>query len=167
MGYFSWIFSDTEKNLKIGSHGYLLLPDGGYLYVPHYEGFGVFDGKDVYDLVLEWNRPYLNKDMLIPPDLERLKGYPEPYAKEWYERALKEYENNVKYLEAYKNGMTDEEMLNLTNEKDWKRYLGIEIACYNAQNAALPCPIKIVQLKKNVGKYKELPPSKSDPEQGF
>ena len=46
------------------------------------------------------------------------------------------------------------------------RWIGIAIACYNEQNAALPFPIKIAEARRE-RKYSELPTSKADPEQGM
>lgn len=48
---------------------------------------------------------------------------------------------------------------------DWKRILGIAVACYDEQNAALKYPIKIAST--NQCKYEDLPASKSDPNQGW
>ena len=59
MGCFSWIYSDTQKPLRIGEPGILVLPQGGVLMEPVYRGYGMFAGQDVYELVAEWNRSYL------------------------------------------------------------------------------------------------------------
>lgn len=59
MGCFSWIYSDTQKPLRIGELGILVLPQGGELVEPAYRGYGMFAGQDVYELVAEWNRNYL------------------------------------------------------------------------------------------------------------
>lgn len=45
------------------------------------------------------------------------------------------------------------------------RMIGINIACYDEENAKLKYPIKIVENKDL--KYEEVAPSKNDPEQGF
>ena len=49
--------------------------------------------------------------------------------------------------------------------KEFKRKIGISIACYDEQNAALKYPIKIARLKNSV--YEECSPSDSDPNQGW
>ena len=61
MGTFSWMFADEENrhNLQIGHRGYLALPDGNFLYERGYAGYGIFDGQDVYELVVHWNREYI------------------------------------------------------------------------------------------------------------
>lgn len=46
------------------------------------------------------------------------------------------------------------------------RNIGIDIACYDEDNASLPYPIKITSKKTGIC-YEELPPSKWDPEQGL
>jgi hypothetical protein len=44
------------------------------------------------------------------------------------------------------------------------RYLGIDIACYDEDNASLPFPIKITTAPYN---YEDMGPSESDPNQGW
>lgn len=55
MGSFSWLFADTNntKNLRADRKGYVACPDGTFICEPCYETYGVFDGKDIYDLVVE------------------------------------------------------------------------------------------------------------------
>ena len=48
---------------------------------------------------------------------------------------------------------------------DYKRIIGIDIACYDEQNASLPYPIKIVH-NGNIP-YEQALPSMSDPDQGW
>ena len=48
--------------------------------------------------------------------------------------------------------------------KDWKRDIGIDIACYDEQNEDIPYPIKITS---KVMEYDSVSPSKSDPNQGW
>lgn len=68
MGYFTWTFADKPLKYKkdgeisrtcklhYDGSGYLLCPDHSYFYEPDYEGYGIFDGHDAYDLVVDWNR---------------------------------------------------------------------------------------------------------------
>jgi hypothetical protein len=49
--------------------------------------------------------------------------------------------------------------------EDYKRSIGIDIACYNDQNAALKYPIKIAERKNSV--YETCEPSLSDSDQGM
>ena len=64
MGHFSWIYSDTNKQLvdnKIADT-YLLVPKpfqekyGKAIYEGCYGGYGNFGRYDVYDLIPEWNK---------------------------------------------------------------------------------------------------------------
>ena len=70
MGSFSWLFADTNntKNLRANRRGYVACPDGTFICEPCYETYGIFDGKDVYDLVVDWNREFIaeNPDHLLP-----------------------------------------------------------------------------------------------------
>lgn len=61
MGSFSWLFADTNntKNLRANRRGYVACPDGTFICEPCYETYGIFDGKDVYDLVVDWNRKFI------------------------------------------------------------------------------------------------------------
>ena len=54
MGSFSWLFADTNntKNLRADRKGYVACPDGTFICEPCYETYGIFDGKDVYEMVL-------------------------------------------------------------------------------------------------------------------
>lgn len=160
MGCFSWTFADknNEKRLKMGHKGYILTPDNQFIKTPDggYEGYGkFFDSNkgvmvDVYDLVVDWNRPHLTEIVNNP-----LKK--------------KEFNDLYKMLASFavvgdlfaeefvRNEVKAERVPNyLLN--DWKRCLGIEIACYDEDNQRLPFPIKIVS-NKNCGNYKSLPAS--------
>lgn len=43
-------------------------PDGTFIHEPCYEGYGEFNGQDVYELVVRWNRAFIaeNPDFLLP-----------------------------------------------------------------------------------------------------
>ncbi len=113
----------------------------------------VFDHYDIYDLVVDWNRSHLG-------DLLKVKSR---HFLRWPEQLI------AAIL------ISDERALQLINQLyspdhfmryEWKRNLGIEIACYDEDNAKLPYPIKIV-CSSNCYKYSDLPPSKSDEGQGL
>ena len=174
MGVFSWMFADknNEKNLKLYHKGYLLTPDNKALKAEEYEGYGEFDGHDAYDLVADWNREYLSQhpEFLVPQhrrwwdesnniwiedDPKRVDKFA------WYpyyadlSLSKKEVEQKISEDEKAKKEMIFAE---------W-RCIGIDIACYDDQNAALPYPIKIVRNGRV--KYNEVPASNGDPNQGF
>ena len=76
MGCFSWVFCDKgpvrkkndtdvyarptkEQRLMIGEEAYVLIPKefgGGHIYESRYDGYGNFGGKDIFELVADWNR---------------------------------------------------------------------------------------------------------------
>jgi hypothetical protein len=76
MGFFSWKTSDSDKSIsnEDSSRGagrvYMLTPTHRYV-EDSYEGYGVFGGKDYYELVYE-----LNKDKYVGNDSQesRSKG---------------------------------------------------------------------------------------------
>lgn len=159
MGCFSWMFCNTKnRRLKIGRPGYLLTPDGGYIKEESYDGYGNFGGKDVYALVAEWNRPFLNTNMLIRP---LISEYP---LEEYYERAMRRYTLQCQRLNDYASFKLSDEEMNKKYGFDWKRNIGIDIACQDEQNESLPYPIKIASCKKD---YSKMPASKDDPYQGL
>lgn len=176
MGSFSWLFADTNntKNLRANRRGYVACPDGTFICEPSYETYGIFDGKDIYDLVVDWNRKFIaeNPDHLLPHvhcwtkdgalvrTTYRLKDFP------WYPV--------VADLSIPFEDLHDALIAHLKKELGDKfspyrteiRSIGIDIACYDEDNASLPYPIKITSKKTGIC-YEELPPSKWDPEQGL
>lgn len=164
MGCFSWMFADTdnEEALNIGESAYVACPDGTVIYEQGYDGYGEFDGHDVYDLVAEWNRDYISEANVRRPLRERL-GNTEQDEK-WFQAELKEYENDCQRLKDFISGKSDEYMKEKYGET-YKRSIGLDIACYDEENAVLKYPIKICK-EKPVG-YDLIPASKGDPNQGF
>ena len=148
MGQFSWIYSDTNKQLIDDKKAdtYLLVPKpfqdkyGKAIYEECYEGYGRFGKYDVYDLIPEWN-----KDM-IPEILRRQKNGT-------WECSMNE--TDIQNLKNYHEGKP------ITCELRW---LGIIMACYDEDNFALEYPIKITSEPMD---YKDASPSKNDPDQGW
>jgi hypothetical protein len=76
MGQFSWIYSNTNKQLIDDKRAdtYLRVPKafqfkyGKAIYEDCYEGYGEFGGYDVYDLIAEWNKE------MIPEIISRIKN---------------------------------------------------------------------------------------------
>ena len=84
---------------------------------------------------------------------------------EYYLRGLKLQCKKVERLLAFKEGkLSDAEMVEKFSN-DYKRIIGIDIACYDEQNAKLPYPIKITHNPNAV--YEDCNPSLSDPNQGW
>jgi len=61
MGFFSWMTQDTNKSIanQYSSRNtfpvYMIDDKGNVYYEPNYEGYGVFGGKDYYELLAEMN----------------------------------------------------------------------------------------------------------------
>jgi len=148
MGQFSWIYSDTNKQVinDRKADTYLLVPKafqdkyGKAIYEGCYEGYGEFGGYDVYDLIAEWNKE------MIPEIIRRIKNGT------WHCSAN---ENDIVNLRNYYEGKE------INCELRW---LGIVMACYDEDNFALEYPIKITSKEME---YKNANASESDPDQGW
>ena len=148
MGQFSWLYSDTGKQVLDGykADTYLLVPEkfqdkyGKEIYEDCYDGYGHFGSYDIYELIPEWNRE------TIPEVIRRIK------TGTW--RCCVS-EKDIENLQNYYEG----------KEIDCKlRWLGIVMACYDEDNAALEYPIKITTRKME---YERADVSPSDPDQGW
>lgn len=148
MGQFSWIYSDTNKQLVDDKRAdtYLLVPKpfqqkyGKAIYESCYDGYGRFGQYDVYDLVPEWNKE------MIPEIIRRSKNG------NW---VCSTDENDIANLQNYYDGKE------ITCEL---RHIGIIMACYDEDNFALEYPIKITTKEME---YEDIKASKSDPNQGW
>lgn len=156
MGCFSWIYSDTQKPLRIGEPGILVLPQGSVLLEPVYRGYGMFAGQDVYELVAEWNRSYLAEN-----PLHQLCGSGKKVMEcFWYPT----------YADL--SVPLDEVAWRVCEKKGWLpefyelREVGIAIACEDQYKQRLPYPIKICRYRENA-EYGKLMPSMGDPGQGL
>lgn len=167
MGSFSWYASDTKRAIRSENPFpvYALRPDTEPLLELDYDGYGNFGGWDIYDLVADWNRKYLSEhpdfmilqygehwneslQMYIPAPPKRVDSF------EWYplyadlSKSRQDIENEMKKIEQF-----------------WEyRHIGIDIACYDAQNFNLPFPIKLVETPVP---YPAAAASKTDPGQGW
>lgn len=167
MGQFSWIYSDTNEQLLDDRKAdtYLLVPKpfqreyGKAIYESCYDGYGNFGKYDVYDLVALWNRDYLPNETRVLSRPER-KRYVDD---DWYNRAMKMYENTLKMHKDFENYTPDTEMKQKYGD-EYLRKIGINIACYDEDNEKLKYPIKITTKEMD---YDEVKPSKSDPNQGW
>lgn len=164
MGYFSWMFADrdNQKALRIGKKGYLFCPDGTVLTEPDYKGYGVFDGHDAYELVADWNRKYLSQhpEHLIPRHGGILQE--DGTYKVQPPKRIDSYSWYPFYADL---SLSRDEVIKRAGLTEY-RDIGIDIACYDDWNANLPCPIKVCKTKRGL-RYDSLPPSNSDPDQGF
>ena len=194
MGQFSWLDCDMESERcrqildNTAEDVYVLVPKefgGGHILETEYDGYGNFGGHDIFDLVADWNKDYISEDIFRKPvkehygglwdhEIEELKkkGFSEDEIKvkddeareHYYQRALNKYEESILMLKDFQSGKSDAEM-SVIYFNDWKRNLGIKIACYDYQNASLKYPIKITHNSNLT--YEEANYSLSDPNQGW
>ena len=178
MGQFSWLDCVSGKQIvddKV-KDVYVLIPKefgGGHIVEHYYDGYGHFDGEDIFDLVAYWNRDILSEkpNFIFPHAVNRAKyisenykgnsGYFEKidiqiYQKPWY----KYYSDNTLTM----SDVVEKCKKDFDKYFEW-RYIGIDLACYDEDNEALPFPIKITYDKHAC--YEFCLPSKSDPNQGW
>ena len=145
MGQFSWLDCDRENERhraildNVADDVYVLVPKefgGGHILETEYDGYGNFGGYDIYDLVADWNKEYITSDAIRKPVRKQYRE------KTDYQRALKRYNYEVDRLKDFKADTDDKTMVEKYG-KNWKREIGIDIACYDEDNARLKYPIKI------------------------
>lgn len=66
MGQFSWLDCKTGEQIldEVPRDVYVLIPEafgGGHIKETFYGGYGNFGGHDIYELVVDWNRNYLEE----------------------------------------------------------------------------------------------------------
>ena len=164
MGQFSWIASDDGKPVYCdygNREAYLLIPEefgGGYFHTNEYAGYGVIGGHDVYDCVAEWNKEdlpeLLKRDSHYSIDVINTMIMIAEYWNTHSDRDTSEY---VTWLSGNGSRM-------ICDTNDWKRQIGIMIACYDEDNAALKYPIKITHRPIA---YEFACASDTDPNQGW
>ncbi len=162
MGYFTWTDARREPKRrkngdyaiadKIGYGGYakVVCPDDTEIIEQYYDGYGEFDGHDIYDLVVDWNKAYL-EDIFNQMD-ESHWGY------RLKEVAIAFQNDDYVALGLEVNKLIDDGMETKLFRTEWKRHIGIAIACNDEDNMNLPYPIKITTTKWH-RKYDELYPS--------
>ena len=191
MGNFSWCFCDmgeiktrfngfydelkpkTQQRLRIGESAYVLFPKefGGkdaQIHESMYDGYGNFNKKDIYDLVADWNREWIaNHPEWIPPHSKK-------YAERNPEHAPAKPISTYPWYPYYSDlTLSRKEVVEKCKEEceDWRmpyleyRSIGIDISCYDEDNASLLYPIKIAKHENSV--YEDCPASYRDPGQGF
>ena len=153
MGIFTWTLADMPREkLGYGATGTILCPDNRKITEKYYDGYGIFDGNDAYNLVADWNREHLSKiiEKIKKKDGENfwgsnllpvMKAFEESGDEKAQEEADKLFADSGSYL-----------------RREWKRNIGITISCEH--NDILPYPLKIVTQYCSKY-YDELPPSVS------
>lgn len=161
MGYWTWTdaryetpkttkWGDFCKNQTIGYGGFakIVCPDNTEICEDYYDGYGMFGKYDAYDLVAEWNRDDIAK-------IFEKKKAEKAWGANLYDIAI-----------LFAVGSTDEEITDYVKRtrgdsflvSDWKRNIGIAIACEDKDNISLRYPLKVTTLKWHKA-YDELFPS--------
>ncbi len=162
MGYWTWTdarfknpketkWGDYCKNQTIGYGGFakIVCPDNTEICEDYYDGYGMFGDYDAYDLVAEWNR----EDIAEIFEEKRAK---KAWGSGLYDIALlfAEGRPDKEITEYVKKTRTESPFL----VDDWKRNIGIAIACEEENNKSLRYPLKITTLR-NHRDYDKLYPS--------
>lgn len=179
MGQFSWLDCITGEQIvddKVRDV-YVLVPKefgGGHIVEHCYDGYGNFGGHDIFDLVATWNRKALSDkpNFIFPYSAKRAQYIAEKY--KWdsdYSEKIDLQLRDKSWYEFYSNlSDSEDKVVEYMKEiggiwsNEW-RHIGIELACYDEDNEALPFPIKITHDKHAC--YELCRPSKSDPNQGW
>lgn len=153
MGFYTWTISsenDNSRSFGYGHRGYVACPNGEFIREDDYEGYGRFDGHDVYDLVVDWNRAHLCD---IYDSLEKKYGLWHPELKPIALAAMESDETAQKIAD----NLQEQGIISSLDQEEWKRIVGIEIG--STHNDELPYPIKITTNKRVP--YARLKPSVS------
>lgn len=162
MGFFTWTDARIEKPKRIrygnykasqligyGGYAKVVCPDGTEIEESCYDGYGMFGEYDIYELVVDWNKDYLEEifskmeeghfGIWLKPVAIALQNGGEAVAKEEAKRIIAQYP--------------------FAAASEWKRTIGIAIGCISDKKEILcPYPIKITTSKKHYT-YDELYPS--------
>ena len=156
-----WTFADTGNAEGMMGNGpcYLALPDGRFLHEKSYAGYGLFDGFDVFELTVWWNRKYLAEHPEhVILNLERADGIQgKRHIKDcWWYPAIEDMSlNEIGVLHRLDELKPD------GDRRRTLRVVGMDIAG-RAENASkLARPIKAT--KSTVKRYWELPASRRIP----
>lgn len=148
-------YSAADK-IRYGSMCFLVCPDDTRILEQAYDGYGLFDGKDAYELVVDWNKQYL---MDIFKKLEAARdsstqerGY--KYVKHVAQMFVDD--KSSAEIDNYIASAVAAGLIAPYIRKDWKRHIGIIIACGD-NNINIPFPLKITTLRRR--KYADLYPS--------
>lgn len=179
MGSFTWTFANKPVKildcgeishsckLPYGGYGAVLCPDNTLIKESDYEGYGIFNGKDVFELVVDWNRAHLREivEKRILEDIERrFHHYMSPeltdYKKKFhriYAGLACSYENgDLNACQKIADDFADKMQMQHFR-KNWKRSLGIFIN--DGEKSDIPYPIKIISLRRRHKPYDAYPPS--------
>ena len=159
--------------VEYGGYAKLICPDNTEIETESHDFYGRIGGYDIYELVAEWNKEYLSAD-----NLEKKPDDPSKYGGLWsfeiaelkaqgkseeeiqkidaekrmqyFNNAVARWEREAVLIEKYKSGVPEPELAKKYGN-DWKRNLGIAIACYDEQARKLKYPIKLTSHKEAHG----------------
>ncbi len=173
MGQFSWMDCKNPQRAILNGvkrNSYVLIPHefwntyGIRIEEKCYGGYGRFGGYDVYELVALWNREHICVENLRDEMPTRDQYQDGEDGDESYARGVRMYVMRRRRLEDFVKHVPDAVMLERYGQ-DWLREIGIDIACYDEQNAVLRYPIKITHSGKEL--YEACEPSLGDENQGW
>lgn len=155
MGFFTWTdakrtprllkngdYASVDK-IKYGSRVKVICPDNTMIVEPCYDGYGMFDQYDIYELVVDWNKDHLDeifKNLAAKNPIHW--GY--TLADIAHAYAINEPDDKILSMAAQKV-RSDDAYLIIKDE--WKRVIGIAISAGD-QNADLPYPIKMTSSSR-------------------
>ena len=179
MGIFTWTdasvkpkknrYGDYRRKDKVEYGGYakLICPDNTEIETECHDCYGNIGGKDIYDLVAEWNRFHISADNLDkkPDDPSKYGGLWE-YEKdklreegkteeeisrlsdkkrmEYFNADVKRWEIMAACIDEYKAGASDSDLA-AKYGPEWKRNVGIAISCSDENMRKLKYPIKLTK----------------------
>lgn len=140
MGYFTFtLANDPNRVLDYGETGYVICPDDSYIEEPFYDGYGIFGNSDIYELVVDWNKDYL-EDIIKYIRRQKNGNF---WGQELVPVMLAYQKDDAELLyRTLKTLKKDSKLEYIMGDNEWKRSIGIAIAC--EFNEVLPFPIKIV-----------------------
>ena len=171
-------YSNSCKLLH-GGIGFIALPKGftslykgndiittndGYTFIAehYYDSYGHFGSHDIYDVIVDINKGHLAESLekIFNQKIEKIKtneyNQSEEKLNDWIERETKEY--NI-YREICKMADNDSDEAKISEKfkelynpfnNEWKRMLGIQLACNEEDNKLLYYPLKITS---EIGKW--------------
>lgn len=174
---------DRRCVLGYGAKGYIALPKGfenlyqdssvivnkstGYAFIKEnfYDGYGMFGEHDIYDVIVDINKGYIKEALEKQKELALKYCKEHGYTEEQASREKEKYESYLKIAKMVDDNVAEDEIIkefikmtgmNYDFEKqEWKRYLGIQIACYARDNELLKYPLKVTSSTRVI--YEDLP----------
>ena len=170
----------AKDKIKYGSFAKVVCPDDTEIIEHCYDGYGHFGSYDIYELVADWNKDSISVDILNndKPRVEEFGGLwsfeidelkkqgktdeeidflNKETKKKQYLRSLNDWNMRRNRILDFISGISEKE-LSKKYGREWKREIGIDIACEDDKNKSLLYPIKITASNIPV-KYKDLYPS--------